>query len=126
MTTTTASTTVSTDRLVHELLVAERAIDRAEARADAIKAELVERLGAGGKVETPEAKVAVVETHTPVLDVDVLQATASRGLFYKLTKRVVDMTVVKAMRDLDALPDEVIEIIGDKVSRPSVRLTVKR
>lgn len=125
MTTTTASTTTSTDQLVHELLVAERAIERAALRADAIKTELVERLGVNGRHETAEAKIAVVESHTPTLDVDALQATASKGTYYKLTKRVVDMAVVKAMRSLGSLPTEVEEIIGDRVSRPAVRVTVK-
>lgn len=126
MTTTLTTTEVSTETLIHERLIQMRAIDRAEERLEAIDAEIVARLGDGGKAESPEAKVAVVRTHTPVLDVDVLQATASKGLFYKLTKRVVDMTAFKAMRDLGALPDEVTEIVGERVSKPAVRVTLKR
>lgn len=121
----TTATTTTTDELVHQLLIAERAIDRAEERADALKAELIERLGVDGRHETDEAKVAVVETHTPVLDVEALQAATSKHTFYKLTKRVVDMAKVKALRGLDALPEEVVEIIGERVSKPSVRLTIK-
>lgn len=126
MPTTATTTEVSTDQLLHDRLVALRAIDRAEDRVALIDAQLVERLGVGGKAESDEAKVAIVETHTPVLDIDALQATASKGMFYKLTKRVVDMTAFKAMRDLGALPDEVAEIVGERVSKPSVRFTMKR
>jgi len=62
MTTTISNPEVrSTDLLVHELLVQLRAAERAEERADAIKAELVERLGDGGKVETHEAKIGSLE-----------------------------------------------------------------
>jgi hypothetical protein len=125
-TTTTPRTEVSTEVLIHERLVQMRAIDRAEDRLAAIDAVLVERLGDGGKAESPEAKVAIVRSHTPVVDVDVLQSVASKGMFYKLTKRVVDMTAFKAMRDLGALPDEVTEIVGDRVSKPAVRVTFKR
>ena len=123
---TTIDTTVSTDQLVHELLLAERAIDRAEERASVLKAELVERLGDDGRHETDEAKVAIVRTHTPVLDVDALQATVGKGTFYKLTKRVVDMQVVKAMRSLGSLPTEVEDIMTERVSNPAVRLTLNR
>lgn len=126
MPTTATTIEVSTDQLLHDRLVALRAIDRAEARVAAIDAVLVERLGVGGKAESDEAKVAIVETHTPVLDIDVLQATASKGMFYKLTKRVVDMAAFKAMRDLGALPEEVAAIVGERVSKPTVRFTLKR
>jgi hypothetical protein len=126
VTTTITTTEVSTETLIHERLIQMRAIDRAEERLEAIDAEIVARLGDGGKAESPEAKIAVVRTHTAVVDVDVLQATASKGLFYKLTKRVVDMTAFKAMRDLGALPDEVTEIVGERVSKPAVRVTLKR
>lgn len=130
MNTTTASTTVfggtATDKLVHELLVQKRAMARAEDRAAAIEEALIERLGVEGRHETDEAKVAVVQTHTPVIDIDTLQATASRGLFYKLTKRVPDMQVFKAMRALDSVPQDVLDIVGERVSKPSVRVTLQR
>lgn len=121
----TITTEVSTERLVHELLIAERAIDKAEARAEVIKAELVERLGVNGKFETDEAKVAIVAAQTKVVDVDALQAVASRGLFYKLTKRVVDMTTFKAFDALGSLPAEVQEIVVIKTAKATPRITVK-
>lgn len=127
MSTTTIpnSTTLSTEALVHELLVQNRAIERAEDRADAIKAQLIERIGEGGKAETDLAKVAIVVTHTPVLDFDALKVTASTGFFYKATKRVVDMSAVKALMSLGQVPTGVAEIISERVSAPSVRITMK-
>jgi len=124
--TTTVKPDLSTDLLVHELLVQERAIDRAEERAAAIKVQLVDRLGEGGKAETPEAKVAIVAAVTRVVDVDVLQETASRGFFYKVTKRVVDMPAFKALDALGAVPEEVLEIVTERKAKAAVRLTLKR
>lgn len=124
-TTIPASTTLSTEALVHELLVQNRAIERAEDRADAIKAQLIERIGEGGKAETALAKIAIVVTHTPVLDFDALKATASTGFYYKATKRVVDMSAVKALMSLGQVPTGVVEIISERVSAPSVRITLK-
>ena len=131
MTTTTvsktlSSTEVSTDLLLHERLVQMRAIDRAEDRVAAIDAQLVERLGVGGKYESDEAKVAIVESHTQIIDVDALQAVASKHTFYKLTKRVVDMTAFKALSALGVVPAEVNEIVTVRVSKASARITVKR
>jgi hypothetical protein len=123
MTTTIES---PTEALVHELLVAQRAIERAEARADEIKAELIARLGEGGKVETPEAKVAIVVATTKVIDVDALEAVASKGLFYKLTKRVVDTAAFKAIEALGQLPPEVAGIVVERQSKPSVRVTARK
>ncbi len=127
MSTTTAPaiTTRSTDLLVHELLVQQRAVERAEERADAIKAELIARLGPGSKFETPEAKIAIVENHTKVVDIDTLQSVAPRGFFYKVTRRVVDMPTFKALDVLGAVPAEVQAIVGEKVSAPAVRVTLK-
>lgn len=126
MTTTIPTTTgLSTETLIHELIVQQRAIDRAEDRAQALKAQLVERLGVDGKAESDEAKVAVVVSHTPVIDVDALKAAATKGVFYKLTKRVPDMVTFKALTALGQVPPEVQEIVGERVSKPSVRLTMK-
>jgi hypothetical protein len=116
----------STDLLVHELLVQLRAAERAEERADAIKAELVERLGDGGKVETHEAKIAIVANKTQVVDIDALQTVASKGFFYKVTKRVVDNTAFKAFLALEQVPQDVLDIVTEKVSRPAVRITIKK
>jgi len=127
MTTTISNPEVrSTDLLVHELLVQLRAAERAEERADAIKAELITRLGDGGKVETPEAKIAIVANKTQVVDIDALQAVATRGFFYKVTKRVVDNTAFKAFVALDAVPQDVLDIVTTKVSAAAVRVTIKR
>lgn len=120
------TTSTSTDQLVHELVVQKRAMARAEDRAAAIEAELIERLGVDGRIETDEAKVAIVVSHTPVIDVDTLQATASKGLFYKLTKRVPDMAVYKALLALQQIPDEVQAIVRIRESKPSVRVTLQR
>jgi len=116
----------STDLLVHELLVQLRAAERAEERADAIKAELVERLGDGGKVETHEAKIAIVANKTQVVDIDALQTVASKGFFYKVTKRVVDNTAFKAFLALEQVPQDVLDIVTTKVSKPAVRVTIKK
>ena len=127
MTTTISNPEVrSTDLLVHELLVQLRAAERAEERADAIKAELVERLGDGGKVETHEAKIAIVANKTQVVDIDALQTVASKGFFYKVTKRVVDNTAFKAFLALEQVPQDVLDIVTEKVSRPAVRITIKK
>ena len=127
MTTTISNPEVrSTDLLVHELLVQLRAAERAEERADAIKAELVERLGDGGKVETHEAKIAIVANKTQVVDIDVLQTVASKGFFYKVTKRVVDNTAFKAFLALEQVPQDVLDIVTEKVSKPAVRITIKK
>jgi hypothetical protein len=127
MTTTISNPEVrSTDLLVHELLVQLRAAERAEERADAIKAELVERLGDGGKVETHEAKIAIVANKTQVVDIDALQTVASKGFFYKVTKRVVDNTAFKAFLALEQVPQDVLDIVTTKVSRPAVRVTIKK
>lgn len=115
----------STDQLIHELIVQQRAVERATERADAVRAQLVERLGVDGRAESDEAKVAVVETTTRVLDVDALQAVASKGLFYKLTKRVVDNTAFKALDALGQIPPSVQEIVTEKQSKPHLRLTLK-
>ena len=127
MTTTISNPEVrSTDLLVHELLVQLRAAERAEERADAIKAELVERLGDGGKCETVEAKIAIVANKTQVVDIDALQTVASKGFFYKVTKRVVDNTAFKAFLALEQVPQDVLDIVTEKVSKPAVRITVKK
>jgi|KBSMisStaDraftv2_1062788.scaffolds.fasta_scaffold419783_2 hypothetical protein len=127
MTTTISNPEVrSTDLLVHELLVQLRAAERAEERADAIKAELVERLGDGGKVETHEAKIAIVANKTQVVDIDALQTVASKGFFYKVTKRVVDNTAFKAFLALEQVPQDVLDIVTTKVSKPAVRVTIKK
>jgi hypothetical protein len=117
-------TTVSTDILIHELLVQQRAMTRAEDRADAIKAQLVERLGEGGKYESHEAKVAIVVSETSVIDIDALESAASKGIFYKLSKRVVDMTAYKALHALGQVPDDVENIVTKRISKPAVRLTL--
>lgn len=122
---TTTITAVSTDQLINDLLVQQRAIARAEDKAEGIKAELIDRLGVDGKYEGDAVKVAIVQSVTPVLDFDALEATASRGFFYKVTKRTVDMTAVKAMMTLGKVPAEVQEVMTERVSKPSVRLTHK-
>lgn len=125
-TTTIPNTTdLSTETLVKELLVQQRAMARAEDRAEAIKAQLIERIGIGGKEETDLAKVAIVQSITPVLDFDALQAAASKGFFYKSTRRVVDMTAIKALRALGQVPADVEALIVDRVSAPSVRITLQ-
>jgi len=127
MTTTISNPEVrSTDLLVHEMLVQLRAAERAEERADAIKAELIERLGDGGKFETPEAKIAIVANKTQVVDIDALQTVASKGFFYKVTKRVVDNTAFKAFLALEQVPQDVLDIVTTKVSKPAVRVTIKK
>ncbi len=127
MTTTISNPEVrSTDLLIHEMLVQLRAAERAEERADAIKAELIERLGDGGKAETPEAKIAIVANKTQVVDIDALQTVASKGFFYKVTKRVVDNTAFKAFLALEQVPQDVLDIVTEKVSRPAVRITIKK
>ena len=117
--------TAETERLVHELLVAERAAKRAAEKAAQIKAELVERLGVKGTYDGPEAKVSIVQSTSRVVDVDALQAVASKGFFYKVTKRVVDTAAFKALDSLGQVPAEVQEIVQEKVSAPYVKVTVK-
>lgn len=119
------NTTVTTDSLVHDLLVAQRAADRAEEKVAAIKKELGQRIAVGENFDGTEAKVSHVQAVNRVVDIDTLQSVASKGFFYKVTKRVIDMGAFKALEELGQVPEPVQEIVQERLATPYVKVTVK-
>lgn len=115
--------TNTNDTLVGQLLDLE---DQAEAIAEQIekvKTILLDRIAIGTAIETPRARVAATQGSQRVVDIETLEAVASRHWFIKLTKRVLNTPALNAAAESGALPADIAEIVQTKTTKPSLRIT---
>lgn len=115
------------DLKVHRLLQLDEKIKEAqEARAE-LANEIIEHLDAAtpdGSAVISGIKVTVVRPVRRLIDLAQLELVASRRLFAKLTKRVVDIKAFDAhLQAGTAGIDAVAKIVTEVESAPSLRIT---
>jgi hypothetical protein len=110
---------------VHRLVQLDAQLKAAKDARDELVAELVEDIdAAGGSLVADGIKVTVVRPVRRVIDLAQLELVASRRLFAKLTKRVVDIKAFDAHVQAGTTGIEAVEAIVTEVeSAPSLRIT---
>ena len=110
---------------LHRLVQLDEQLKRAKAARDELADELIEDIDAvGGSTTVDGIKVTVVRPVRRLIDLAQLEAVASKRLFAKLTKRVVDLSAFDAHLQAGTAGIELVEPIVQLVeSKPSLRIT---
>jgi hypothetical protein len=110
---------------LHRLTQLDAQIKAAKEARDELAAELIEDIDAvGGSTIVDGIKVTVVRPVRRLIDLAQLEAVASRRLFAKLTKRVVDISAYDAHLKAGTVGIEAVtEIVTLAESAPSLRIT---
>jgi hypothetical protein len=110
---------------VHRLIELDAKIKAAQDARAELAAEIVDAVDAhDGTVTVDGIKVTVVRAVRRVIDIAKLEEIASRRLFAKLTKRVVDIGAYDAHLAAGTTGIEAVEEIVEHVeSKPSLRIT---
>lgn len=111
--------------LISEKLEIELRMDEMAARLQEVDEKLVKSIGVGNTVITDEAQVTpTVQVHQ-VVDFDQLVETApywSR----KVTKKVFDRAKFTLLRKAGVVPQNVLDIVEEKETKPFLRVTIKQ
>jgi hypothetical protein len=110
---------------VHRLIELDAKIKAAQDARAELAAEIVDAVDArNGTITVDGIKVTVVRAVRRVIDIAQLEQIASRRLFAKLTKRVVDISAYDAHLQAGTTGIEAVEAIVEEVeSKPSLRIT---
>jgi hypothetical protein len=110
---------------LHRLVQLDEKIKAAKEARDELAAELIEDIDAvGGSTVVDGIRVTVVRPVRRLIDLAQLEAVASKRLFNKLTKRVVDISAYDANLKAGTTGIEAVaEIVQLAESAPSLRIT---
>ncbi len=114
------------DLQVHRLIELDAKIKAAKEARDELAAEIIETVDARNGTVTVDGgiKVTVVRAVRRVIDIAKLEAVASKPLFTKLTKRVVDIGAFDAHLQAGTRGIEAVaEIVEEIETKPSLRIT---